>query len=119
MRMPLPSVKKISTKVALSYVLIAILQGGLSILTLNFVTTQAMEASLDDQRLTLVDHAGNKNALPASAQSPLLANPLELRVVSRRDHHIARHVERRDSGYPVGRKRSPRLHRVVRERFRP
>jgi hypothetical protein len=49
--MPLPSVKKISTKVALSYVLIAILQGGLSILTLNFVTTQAMEASLDDQRL--------------------------------------------------------------------
>jgi signal transduction histidine kinase len=44
------NVGKISTKVALSYVLIAILQGGLSILTFNFVTTQAMEASLDDQR---------------------------------------------------------------------
>ena len=49
--MTLPSFKKISTKVALSYVLIALLQGGLSILTLNYVTTQAMEASLDDQRL--------------------------------------------------------------------
>jgi len=49
--MILPSFKKISTKVALSYVLIAFLQGGLSIFTLNFVTTQAMEASLDDQRL--------------------------------------------------------------------
>src|SRR5208282_1209070 len=49
-RMILPSFKKISTKVALSYVLIALLQGGLSIFTLNFVTTQAMEASLDDQR---------------------------------------------------------------------
>jgi signal transduction histidine kinase len=46
-----PNVNKISTKVALSFVLIAILQGGLSILTLNSVTTQAMEASLDDQRL--------------------------------------------------------------------
>jgi signal transduction histidine kinase len=51
MRMIRPNVNKISTKVALSFVLIAILQGGLSILTLNFVTTQAMEASLDDQRL--------------------------------------------------------------------
>jgi signal transduction histidine kinase len=50
MRMSLPNVKKISTKVALSYLLIALLQGGLSILTLNLVTTQAMEASLDDQR---------------------------------------------------------------------
>ncbi|MGA2546351.1 MAG: ATP-binding protein [Rectinemataceae bacterium] len=49
--MTLPSFKKISTKVALSYVLIALLQGGLSILTLNYVTNQAMEASLDDQRL--------------------------------------------------------------------
>jgi len=45
-----PDIRKISTKVALSYVCIAILQGGLSILTFNFVTTQAMEASLDDQR---------------------------------------------------------------------
>jgi len=44
------NIGKISTKVALSYVLIAILQGGLCILTFNFVTTQAMEASLDDQR---------------------------------------------------------------------
>jgi signal transduction histidine kinase len=44
------NVGKLSTKVALSYVCIAILQGGLSILTLSFVTTQAMEASLDDQR---------------------------------------------------------------------
>jgi signal transduction histidine kinase len=50
MRMLRPNVSKISTKVALSYVFIAILQGGLSILTLNYVTTQAMEASLDDQR---------------------------------------------------------------------
>ncbi len=49
--MTLPSFKKISTKVALSYILIALLQGGLSILTLNFVTTQAMDSSLDDQRL--------------------------------------------------------------------
>jgi signal transduction histidine kinase len=49
--MTLPSFKKISTKVALSYVLIALLQGGLSIITLNYVTNQAMEASLDDQRL--------------------------------------------------------------------
>jgi signal transduction histidine kinase len=49
--MTLPSFKKISTKVALSYVLIALLQGGLSILTLDYVTTQTMEASLDDQRL--------------------------------------------------------------------
>jgi signal transduction histidine kinase len=45
-----PDLSKISTKVALSYVCIAMLQGGLSILTFNFVTTQAMEASLDDQR---------------------------------------------------------------------
>jgi signal transduction histidine kinase len=49
--MTLPSFKKISTKVALSYVLIALLQGGLSILTLNYVTGRAMEASLNDQRL--------------------------------------------------------------------
>ncbi len=49
--MTLPSFKKISTKVALSYVLIALLQGGLSILTLNYVTSQTMEASLEDQRL--------------------------------------------------------------------
>ena len=49
--MPLSGLNKISTKVALSYVLIALLQGGLSILTLNYVTSQAMEASLDDQRL--------------------------------------------------------------------
>jgi signal transduction histidine kinase len=49
--MKLPRFTKISTKVALSFVLIAILQGGLSILTLTLVTTQAMEASLDDQRL--------------------------------------------------------------------
>jgi signal transduction histidine kinase len=49
--MTLPSFKKISTKVALSYVLIALLQGGLSILTLNFVTNQAMETTLDDQRI--------------------------------------------------------------------
>jgi signal transduction histidine kinase len=46
-----PDISKISTKVALSFVCIAILQGGLSILTFIFVTTQAMEASLDDQRL--------------------------------------------------------------------
>jgi len=49
--MALPAIKKISTKVALSYILIAMLQGGLSIFTLTFVTRQAMEASLDDQRL--------------------------------------------------------------------
>ena len=49
--MTLSGLNKISTKVALSYVLIALLQGGLSILTLNYVTSQAMEASLDDQRL--------------------------------------------------------------------
>ena len=49
--MTFPSFKKISTKVALSYVLIALLQGGLSILTLNYVTSQTMEASLEDQRL--------------------------------------------------------------------
>ncbi len=49
--MILPSFKKISTKVALSYVLIALLQSGLSILTLNYVTSQTMEASLEDQRL--------------------------------------------------------------------
>ena len=51
MKITLPSFGKISTKVALSYVLIALLQGGLSILTLNYVTTQAMNTSLDDQRL--------------------------------------------------------------------
>jgi signal transduction histidine kinase len=50
MRAPRLNIGKISTKVALSYVCIAILQGGLSILTFNFVTSQAMEASLDDQR---------------------------------------------------------------------
>lgn len=49
--MTLPSFKKISTKVGLSYVLIVLLQGGLSILTLNYVTNQAMGASLEDQRL--------------------------------------------------------------------
>jgi signal transduction histidine kinase len=49
--MTFPSFKKISTKVALSYLLIVFLQSGLSILTFNFVTAQAMEASLDDQRL--------------------------------------------------------------------
>jgi signal transduction histidine kinase len=48
--MTLPSIKKISTKVALSYVLIALLQGGLSILTLTYLAGQAMQASLDDQR---------------------------------------------------------------------
>jgi signal transduction histidine kinase len=51
MPLTLPRFNKISTKVALSFLLIALLQGGLSILTLNYVTTQAMEASLDDQRL--------------------------------------------------------------------
>ncbi len=49
--MTLPSFKKISTRVALSYVLIVLLQGGLSILTLNNYTNQAIGASLDDQRL--------------------------------------------------------------------
>jgi signal transduction histidine kinase len=50
MRSLRPDISKISTKVALSFVFIAILQGGLSILTLSFVTTQAIEVSLDDQR---------------------------------------------------------------------
>jgi Signal transduction histidine kinase len=44
-------VRRISTKVALSYVIIALLQGGLSILTLYSVTMQAMEVSLEDQRV--------------------------------------------------------------------
>jgi signal transduction histidine kinase len=48
--MTLPNIKKISTKVAISYVLIALLQGGLSILTLNYYTTQAMDVSLREQR---------------------------------------------------------------------
>ena len=39
--MTLPGFKKISTKVALSCVPIALLQSGLSILTLNYVTSLA------------------------------------------------------------------------------
>jgi signal transduction histidine kinase len=45
-----PSLRKISTKVALSFMLIVLLQGGLCIIVLSFTMREAMRASLDDQQ---------------------------------------------------------------------
>ena len=42
--------RKISTKVMLSFALIVLFQGALSILTLSYVTNRAMQSSLEDQR---------------------------------------------------------------------
>ncbi len=47
--MRVPSLRKISTKVALSFMLIVLLQGGLSIIALRFLSNEAMRASLADQ----------------------------------------------------------------------
>lgn len=45
-----PSLRKISTKVALSFMLIVLLQGGLCIIVLSFTMREAMRASLGDQQ---------------------------------------------------------------------
>jgi len=48
-----PSLRKISTKVALSFVLIVLIQGGLSIIVLSYTTREAMSASVADQSLKI------------------------------------------------------------------
>jgi signal transduction histidine kinase len=45
-----PKIRKVSTRVRISFAAIVLFQGLLSMLTLSYVTTQAMEASLADQR---------------------------------------------------------------------
>jgi fumarate reductase subunit C len=50
-RFTFPRFSKISTKVIASFVMILLLQAFLSIVTLNYVTRQAMGISVEDQRV--------------------------------------------------------------------
>jgi signal transduction histidine kinase len=49
--MRLPRVRRISTRVLISFILVVIFQGALSIVTLYLMMTQATESSIEDQRL--------------------------------------------------------------------
>ncbi len=79
--MRIPSLRKISTKVALSFMLIVLLQGALSIIALRYLTNEAMRASLADQAVktkSLIDSFMSDTKKEMSLKAGLVAGQANL-----------------------------------------